>query len=453
MKGLLQTIRNIFKIKELKSRIFITLGFLLVYRLCAFVTLPMGSENMQNLQNSLFSQTSSEGLLGILNLFTGGALSQASIMALGIMPYISASIVIQLLGIGLPYIQRLQKEGQSGRNKITQLTRYLTILICAVQAPGYIYAIEAMSQNAVNIPFLSFTWIVCYVVLITGTLFAMWIGERITDRGLGNGISILIMIGIIANLPASFYSEFTAKLANTGGVLVIVLLEILVLLIVILVSILLVQGTRKIPVQFAKRVVGNRQFGGVRQFIPLKVNAAGVMPIIFAQALMFLPATFSMSPEIPENGFLAWLKTSFASPESMFGFEYNFVFFWMIVAFTYFYTAVTVNSSQMADDMKRNGGFIPGVKPGRQTAEYLDTVMSRIVFPGSLFLAFVAILPAFAAMFGVDRGFAQFYGGTSLLIMVGVVLDTLQQIEGYLLNRHYDGLMKGGARIKGKSSM
>ena len=456
MKGLFQTIRNIFKIKELKSRIFVTLGFLLIYRLCAFVTLPMGSENMSKLYASGFSESASDGLLGILNLFTGGALSQASIMALGIMPYISASIVIQLLGIGLPYIQKLQKEGQSGRNKITQLTRYLTILICAVQAPGYIYAIQAMTaaggQGAVEIA--GFSWIVCYVVLITGTLFAMWIGERITDRGLGNGISILIMIGIIANLPASFMSEFQTKLADTGGVLVIVLIEVLVLLMVILVSILLVQGTRKIPVQFAKRVVGNRQFGGVRQFIPLKVNAAGVMPIIFAQALMFLPATFSMgSQNLPESGFLRWLKTSFAEAESMFGFEYNFVFFWMIVAFTYFYTAVTVNSSQMAEDMKRNGGFIPGVKPGRQTAEYLDTIMSRIVFPGSLFLAFVAILPAFAAAFGVDPGFAQFYGGTSLLIMVGVVLDTLQQIEGYLLNRHYDGLMKGGARIKGKSSM
>ena len=455
MKGLFQTIRNIFKIKELKSRIFVTLGFLLVYRLCAFVTLPMGSENMSKLYASGFSESASDGLLGILNLFTGGALSQASIMALGIMPYISASIVIQLLGIGLPYIQKLQKEGQSGRNKITQLTRYLTILICAFQAPGYIYAIQAMTAGgqlgAVDIT--GFTWIVCYIVLITGTLFAMWIGERITDRGLGNGISILIMIGIIANLPASFMSEFQTKLADTGGVLVIVLIEVLVLLMVILVSILLVQGTRRIPVQYAKRVVGNRQFGGVRQFIPLKVNAAGVMPIIFAQALMFLPATFSMSQDLPESGFLRWLKTSFASADSMFGFEYNFVFFWMIVAFTYFYTAVTVNSSQMAEDMKRNGGFIPGVKPGRQTAEYLDTIMSRIVFPGSLFLAFVAILPAFAAMFGVDPGFAQFYGGTSLLIMVGVVLDTLQQIEGYLLNRHYDGLMKGGARIKGKSSM
>ena len=451
MKGLLQTIRNMFKIKELKSRIFITLGFLLVYRLCAYVTLPMGAFNRIELGNSLFSQTSSEGLLGILNLFTGGALSQASIMALGIMPYISASIVIQLLGIGLPYIQKLQKEGQSGRNKITQLTRYLTILICAIQAPGYIYAIEAMSGGMVNIS--GFTWTVCYVVLITGTLFAMWIGERITDRGLGNGISILIMIGIIANLPQSFAAEFTTKLAGTGGVLVIVLLELLILLLVILVSILLVQGVRKIPVQFAKRVVGNRQFGGVRQFIPLKVNAAGVMPIIFAQALMFLPATFTMGSSVPEGSFLRWLYTSFASPDSMFGFEYNFIFFWMIVAFTYFYTAVTVNSSQMADDMKRNGGFIPGIKPGRQTADYLDSVMSRIVFPGSLFLAFVAILPAFAAMFGVNQGFAQFYGGTSLLIMVGVVLDTLQQIEGYLLNRHYDGLMKGGARIKGKSNM
>tara|TARA_B100001250_G_scaffold312127_1_gene274111 strand:- start:489 stop:1862 length:1374 start_codon:yes stop_codon:yes gene_type:complete len=457
MKGLFQTIRNIFKIKELKSRIFVTLGFLLIYRLCAFVTLPMGSDNMIKLTTSDFAADSSAGLLGILNLFTGGALSQASIMALGIMPYISASIVIQLLGIGLPYIQKLQKEGQSGRNRITQLTRYLTILICAVQAPGYIYAISAMTAGGQLGPveIAGFSWWVCYGVLITGTLFAMWIGERITDRGLGNGISILIMIGIIAALPGSFMQEFITK-SDTGGVLVMILIEILVLLMVILISILLVQGTRKIPVQFAKRVVGNRQFGGVRQFIPLKVNAAGVMPIIFAQALMFLPATFVMGftkdNYVPE-GFLGWLYNSFAAPDAMFGFAYNFVFFWMIVAFTYFYTAVTVNSSQMAEDMKRNGGFIPGVKPGRQTGEYLDTIMSRIVFPGSLFLAFVAILPAFAVLFGVNAGFAQFYGGTSLLIMVGVVLDTLQQIEGYLLNRHYDGLMKGGARIKGKSSM
>ena len=451
MRKLIQTIKNIWKIEDLKTRILITLAFIAIYRFGSFVVLPGIDATVLSQANE--NSGGPTGLLALLNMFTGGAFAQASIFALGIMPYISASIVIQLLGMAIPYFQKLQREGESGRRKINNITRYLTILICAFQAPGYIYAIEAMSQNAVSIPFGSFVWIVCYITLITGTLFAMWIGERITDRGLGNGISILIMIGIIANLPASFASEFTAKLANTGGVLVIVLLEIIVLLLVILVSILLVQGTRKIPVQFAKRVVGNRQFGGVRQFIPLKVNAAGVMPIIFAQALMFLPATFSMSAEIPENGFLAWLKTSFASSESMFGFEYNFVFFWMIVAFTYFYTAVTVNSSQMADDMKRNGGFIPGVKPGRQTADYLDSVMSRIVFPGSLFLAFVAILPAFAAMFGVDRGFAQFYGGTSLLIMVGVVLDTLQQIEGYLLNRHYDGLMKGGARIKGKSSM
>jgi len=447
MKGLLQTIKNIFKIEELRSRIFVSLGFVLIYRICAFVTLP--GVNRDKLQQ--FTEQSQEGLLGILDLFTGGAFSQSSIMALGIMPYISASIVIQLLGIGLPYIQKLQKEGESGRNTINQLTRYLTIAICAVQAPGYLTALSAY-----GIEMTTAAWWTSYIVLITGTLFAMWIGERITERGIGNGISILIMIGIIAALPLSFVQEFTTKLADTGGVLILMLIEILFLLVVILISILLVQGTRKIPVQFAKRVVGNRQFGGVRQYIPLKVNAAGVMPIIFAQALMFLPMTFSGFGGAPDpnttGGFSMWLYTTFASPDSMFGFWYNFIYFWMVVAFTYFYTAVTVNSSQMADDMKRNGGFIPGVKPGRQTAEYLDAVMSRIVFPGSLFLAFVAILPAFAGMLGVSPQFALFYGGTSLLIMVGVVLDTLQQIESYLLNRHYDGLMKGG-RIKGKSMM
>ena len=438
MKGLLQTIKNIFKIEELRSRIYVTLGFVLIYRICAFVTLP----GIDRDQLTDFTQSAQEGLLGILNLFTGGAFAQSSIMALGIMPYISASIVIQLLGIGLPYIQKLQKEGESGRNTINQLTRYLTIAICAVQAPGYL-AVIPVEVNA---------WWTSYIVLITGTLFAMWIGERITERGIGNGISLLIMIGIIASLPLSFVQEFTTKISQTGGVLVVMLIEILFLLLVILVSILLVQGTRKIPVQFAKRVVGNRQFGGVRQYIPLKVNAAGVMPIIFAQALMFLPMTFSGFGGGAPDGFLGDLYNAFASPDAMFGFWYNFVYFWMVVAFTYFYTAVTVNSSQMADDMKRNGGFIPGIKPGRQTAEYLDSVMSRIVFPGSLFLAFVAILPAFAGVFGVSPQFALFYGGTSLLIMVGVVLDTLQQIESYLLNRHYDGLMKGG-RIKGKSMM
>ncbi len=439
MKGLLQTLKNIFKIEELRSRIYVSLGFVLIYRICAFVTLP----GVNRTKLAEFTQNSQEGLLGILDLFTGGAFSQSSIMALGIMPYISASIVIQLLGIGLPYIQKLQKEGESGRNTINQLTRYLTIAICAVQAPGYLAVIPSEAAP------VGFAWFTSYIVLITGTLFAMWIGERITERGIGNGISLLIMIGIIAALPASFVQEFSAKLAETGGVIVIMLIEILVLLIVILISILLVQGTRKIPVQFAKRVVGNRQFGGVRQYIPLKVNAAGVMPIIFAQALMFLPMTFAGFGSGSSD---SWLYRAFASPESMFTFEYNFVYFWMVVAFTYFYTAVTVNSSQMADDMKRNGGFIPGIKPGRQTAEYLDSVMSRIVFPGSLFLAFVAILPSFAAILGVNQGFALFYGGTSLLIMVGVVLDTLQQIESYLLNRHYDGLMKGG-RIKGKSMM
>jgi preprotein translocase subunit SecY len=441
MKNLITTLTNIWKIEELRNRILATLGFILIYRLGSFVVLP----GIDPTQLAALQQQASSGLLGLLNLFTGGAFAQASIFALGIMPYISASIVIQLLGIAVPYFQKLQREGESGRRKINNITRYLTILITAGQAPGYIANLQAQLPSEAFLLGPTAFWMSSIIILVTGTMFVMWLGEKITDRGIGNGISIIIMIGIIAALPGSLVAEFATSLESKSGGLVVFLLEIVALLGVILVSILLVQGTRRIPVNFAKRVVGNKQYGGVRQYIPLKVNASGVMPIIFAQAIMFVPITlvgFSESETL--QGFAAAF-TDFA------GFWYNFVFFIMIVIFTYFYTAITVNPKQMADDMKKNGGFVPGVKPGRRTAEFLDDAMSKITLPGSLFLALVAILPAFAMQFGVNQGFAQFYGGTSLLIMVGVVLDTLQQIESHLLMRHYDGLSSTG-RIKGKSS-
>ncbi|MDA8956544.1 preprotein translocase subunit SecY [Flavobacteriales bacterium] len=435
MNNFLTTFKNIWKIEELRNRILVTIGFILIYRLGSFVVLPGIDINaLADLQK----QTDS-GLLGLLNTFTGGAFAKASIFALGIMPYISASIVIQLLGIAVPYFQKLQRDGESGRRKINNITRYLTILITAGQAPGYIANLPAGALGP------DFFYIPSIILLITGTMFVMWLGEKITDRGIGNGISLIIMIGIIAALPNALGLEFKSALANNAGGLVFFLLEIVALLFVILVCILLVQGTRRIPVNFAKRVVGNKQYGGVRQYIPLKVNASGVMPIIFAQAIMFVPITlvgFSSSESV--QGFVATF-TDFS------GFWYNFTFFFMIVIFTYFYTAITVNPKQMADDMKKNGGFVPGVKPGKRTAEFLDDAMSKITLPGSLFLALVAILPAFAMLFNVSQGFAQFYGGTSLLIMVGVVLDTLQQIESHLLMRHYDGLTSTG-RIKGKSS-
>ncbi len=441
MKNLITTLTNIWKIEELRNRILATLGFILIYRLGSFVVLP----GIDPTQLAALQQQASSGLLGLLNLFTGGAFAQASIFALGIMPYISASIVIQLLGIAVPYFQKLQREGESGRRKINNITRYLTILITAGQAPGYIANLQAQLPAEAFLLGPTAFWMSSIIILVTGTMFVMWLGEKITDRGIGNGISLIIMIGIIAALPGSLVAEFATSLESKSGGLVVFLLEIVALLGVILVSILLVQGTRRIPVNFAKRVVGNKQYGGVRQYIPLKVNASGVMPIIFAQAIMFVPITlvgFSESETL--QGFAAAF-TDFA------GFWYNLVFFIMIVIFTYFYTAITVNPKQMADDMKKNGGFVPGVKPGRKTAEFLDDAMSKITLPGSLFLALVAILPAFAMQFGINQGFAQFYGGTSLLIMVGVVLDTLQQIESHLLMRHYDGLSSAG-RIKGKSS-
>ena len=439
MRKLIQTIKNIWKIEDLKSRILITLAFIAIYRFGSFVVIP----GVDPSQLAALQAQSADGLLGLLNMFTGGAFSQASIFALGIMPYISASIVIQLLGMAIPYFQKLQKEGESGRRKINNITRYLTILITGAQAPGYIANLKATLPETAFLLGDGAFWLSSIIILVTGTLFVMWLGEKITDNGIGNGISLLIMIGIIASLPLSLASEFTQALEAQSGGLVLFLLEMVILVLVIGISILLVQGTRRIPVQYAKRVVGNKQYGGVRQFIPLKVNAAGVMPIIFAQAIMFVPVTLA--------GFSDDL-TGVASTLSDFtGFWYNFLFFILCVVFTYFYTAITVNPKQMAEDMKKNGGFIPGMKPGRKTAEYLDNIMSRITLPGSLFLGFVAILPAFAMQAGVNPQFAQFFGGTSLLIMVGVVLDTLQQIESHLLMRHYDGLMEKG-KIKGKSS-
>jgi len=435
---LFETIRNIWKIEELKTRILTTLGFILIYRLGSFVVLPgIDPEQLTRLK----SQTS-EGVMGLLDMFSGGAFSNASILALGIMPYISASIIIQLLGIAIPYFQRLQREGESGRRKMNQITRYLTVAILLVQAPSYIANLRMQAPDAFIMSGWAFTF-TTVIILTAGTMFVMWLGERITDKGIGNGISMIIMIGIIARLPFAIVAEFASRLEEGGG-LVMLLIEIVVLFFVFCGTILLVQGTRRIPVQYAKRIVGNKQYGGVRQYIPLKINAAGVMPIIFAQAIMFIPVTFA---GFVDSESASGIMTVFAN---FTGFWYNFVFAVLIILFTYFYTVVTINPNQMAEDMKRNGGFIPGIKPGKKTVEYLDTIMSRIILPGSIFLAIIAILPAFARMFGVDNSFAQFYGGTSLLILVGVVLDTLKQIESHLLMRHYDGLLKSG-RIKGRS--
>ncbi len=439
MKGLIETLKNIYKIEDLRNRIFTTIGFILIYRLGAHVVLP-GVDPMQ-LEN--LEAQSQGGILGLLDMFSGGAFSNASIFALGIMPYISASIIIQLLGMAIPYFQRLQREGESGRKKINQITRYLTVLITSGQAPGYLANLKAQLPGSAFVMEGTYFWLSSVVILVAGTMFVMWLGEKITDKGIGNGISLLIMIGIIARLPFSIFAEFISRIEEQGGGLVAFLLEIVIMFLVFAATILLVQGTRRIPVQYAKRIVGNKQYGGVRQYIPLKVNAAGVMPIIFAQALMFIPLMLSSFDTEATTGIAA----AFAD---MTGFWYNFTFGLLVVLFTYFYTAITINPTQMADDMKKNGGFIPGVKPGKKTVEYLDAVMSRITLPGSIFLAFVAIMPAFAMIAGVNNQFAQFFGGTSLLILVGVVLDTLQQIESHLLMRHYDGLMKSG-RIKGRA--
>jgi preprotein translocase subunit SecY len=435
MKNLIDSLKNIWKIEELRNRILTTLGFLLIYRLGSFVALP-GIDPQQ--LGALENQTS-DGLLGLLNMFTGGAFSQASIMALGIMPYISASIVIQLATMAVPYLQKLQKDGESGRTKISQITRYLTVLITCFQAPGYIANLKATLPAEAFLLSSSSFWFSSIIILVTGTMFAMWLGEKITDSGIGNGISLLIMVGIIASLPQAFLFEVGRAKP------LIILVELVIMLIVILASVLLVQGVRRIPIQYAKRGA-TAQIAAARQYLPLKVNASGVMPIIFAQAIMFIPITFAgLSDSDGVQNFVATFS-------DFSGFWYNFVFAILIILFTYFYTAITVNTNQMADDLKRNGGFVPGVKPGKDTAGFLDNVMSRIVLPGSVFLALLAILPAFAMNAGVNQSFAQFFGGTSLLIMVGVVLDTLQQIEGYLLNRHYDGLMQSG-RLTGRSGM
>jgi preprotein translocase subunit SecY len=441
MKQFIETLKNIWKIEDLRSRILYTLGIILIYRLGSFVVLPGIDPNMLG---QLKSQTK-DNILGLLDMFSGGAFSNASIFALGVMPYISASIVMQLLGMAVPYYQRLQKEGDSGRRKINQHTRYLTVGILLMQAPAYLTNLYATVPAEA---FIGGSWFkyTSVLLLTAGTIFIMWLGERVTEKGIGNGISLLIMVGIIARLPVSFLQELTSRLEQKAGGLVVLLVEIVILFVVFAGTILLIQGTRRIPVQYAKRIVGNKQYGGVRQYIPLKVNAAGVMPIIFAQALMFIPITVAQYARAESiSGFVAVIS-------NIQGFWYNFIYGLLIIVFTYFYTAITVNPNQMAEDMKKNGGFIPGVKPGKKTAEFIDSIMSRITFPGSVFLALVAILPAFAMKTGMTSGFAHFYGGTSLLIMVGVILDTLQQIESHLLMRHYDGLMKTG-RIKGRTGM
>lgn len=436
MKSFIETIKNIFKIEDLRKRILYTLGILLVYRLGSFVVIPGIDPHMLG---GLAEQTTKNDIMGLLDMFSGGAFSNASIFALGIMPYISASIVVQLLGMAIPYFQRLQKEGESGRNKLNQITRLLTIAVLALQGPAYIANLHAQVPNAFAASGFGFT-VTTSLILMAGSMFVMWLGERITEKGIGNGISLIIMIGIIARLPYALSVEFVSRVSEVTGSMVMFIVELVVLFVVFMFSILLVQGTRRIPVQYAKRIVGNKQYGGARQYIPLKVNAAGVMPIIFAQALMFIPMLFSRFDE----------TAKFATIFNYTGLWYNLTFALLIIVFTYFYTAIILNPTQMAEDMKKNGGFIPGVKPGRKTVEFLDTIMSRITLPGSIFLALISILPTFAIKLGINNQFAQFFGGTSLLILVGVVLDTLQQIESHLLMRHYDGLMKDGAKIKGR---
>jgi len=426
-------LKDIFSIEELKNKILLTIGLIAVYRFMAAVPLP----GVDPLQLAALKESTDGGLLGLLNAFTGGAFARASVMALGIMPYISASIVVQLMGIAVPYLQKLQKDGESGRKKITQITRWLTIAITLVQAPTYITAIKTqfgLGPEAFLVSGATF-WVSSIIILTAGTIFAMWLGERITDKGVGNGISLLITVGIIANFPAAFLQEFVSKTNNAGaGGTMMILIEVIVWFVVILLSVLLVTAVRKIAVQYARRTVaGNTQnVAGSRDYIPLKLNAAGVMPIIFAQAIMFVPMA------------LAQRFPFMASLQDINGFGYNVIFALLIIIFSFFYTAITIPTNKMAEDLKRSGGFIPGIRPGKDTAERLDAVLSRITFPGSLFLAALSILPAIVVQFGVQQSWAMFYGGTSLIIMVGVAIDTLQQINSYLLNRHYDGLMKTG---------
>ncbi|MBQ4012332.1 MAG: preprotein translocase subunit SecY [Bacteroidales bacterium] len=441
MKRFFQTIANIFKIEDLRKRLIYTFLLIVVYRLGSYIVIP----GIDATQIAALQSKTSEGLVGLLNMFSGGAFGNASIFALGVMPYISASIVIQLLGVFLPSFQRLQREGESGRRKMNQYTRYLTILILAIQGPAYVASLRSTLPAEAFVTTMNSWWygVFATLILIGGTMFVMWLGERITDRGIGNGISLIIMVGIIARLPQALWIEISEKWTTSMGGMLVLVVELVILFLVFVGTIALVQAVRKIPVQYAKRIVGNKQYGGVRQYIPLKINAAGVMPIIFAQALMLFPLIFQRFTAT--KGLAAVMNNTN-------GFWYNFVYAIMVILFTYFYTAITVNPTNMAEEMKKNGGFIPGCKPGKKTAEYIDAVMSRITLPGSILLALVAILPAFARLLGVNPQFAPFYGGTSLLILVGVILDTLQQIESHLLMRHYDGLMKTG-RLKGRSGM
>ena len=446
MKKFFETIKNIFKIEELRKRLGYTFALILVYRFGCQVVLPGIDANLL----ATFQSNTQEGLVGLLNMFSGGAFGNASVFALGVMPYISASIIVQLLGVFVPYFKKLQMEGESGRKKMNQLTRYLTILVLCIQGPAYLAAlhnqIPGQAFTAVNnLGWSNFIFnIVSTIILMAGSIFVMWLGERITDRGIGNGISLIIMIGIVARLPYALFAEAVQKFTGNGvGGPLLFIVEMVVWVLVILAAIALVQAVRKVPVQYAKRVIGNKQYGGVRQYIPLKINAAGVMPIIFAQALMMFPMLLGRYDAT------RGIAAAFSSYTTW---AYNITFGILVIIFTYFYTAVTVNPTMMAEDMKKNGGFIPGVKPGKKTAEYLDSIMTKVTLPGSIFLAMIACMPALANVMGVNNQFASFFGGTSLLIMVGVILDTLQQIESYLLMRHYDGLMKTG-RLTGRSGM
>ncbi|ALJ06184.1 preprotein translocase subunit SecY [Pseudalgibacter alginicilyticus] len=442
----IESIKNVWKIEELRNRIVVTLGLLLVYRFGAQVTLP----GIDAAQLSGLEDSADGGLLGLLNAFTGGAFAKASVFALGIMPYISASIVVQLMGIAIPYLQKLQKEGASGQKKINQITRWLTIAICLLQAPGYLASLPALGipQSAFLLGTGGLFYFSSVIILVTGCIFAMWLGEKITDKGIGNGISLLIMVGIIATLPLSFVQNAATRLE--GNNVMLILFELIVWFAIILASIMLVMGVRKIAVQYARRTASGgyekSAAAGSRQYIPLKLNASGVMPIIFAQAIMFVPGLIGGSSLMKETAAGVWMQTNFSD---MFGFWYNLTFAILIIVFTYFYTAITVPTNKMADDLKRSGGFIPGIRPGSETSEYLDKIMSQITLPGSIFLALIAVFPAFIVkLMDVQQGWALFFGGTSLLIMVGVAIDTMQQVNSYLLNRHYDGLMKTGKNRK-----
>ncbi|MFK5981727.1 MAG: preprotein translocase subunit SecY [Flavobacteriaceae bacterium] len=441
MKEFIQTIQDIWKIEELRNKILLTLGFMAIYRFAAQIPLP--GIDISVAQAALHNQTSGGGILGLLDMFTGGAFSKASVVALGIMPYISASIVVQLMGIAVPYLQKLQKDGESGRKKINQITRWLTIAITMVQGPAYITNIYQLIPSSAFYISGSMFWLTSMVVLTAGTIFAMWLGEKITDKGIGNGISLLIMIGIIARFPSAFMQEAISKITASNGGLIMILIEVVVWFLVIMVSVYLVTAVRKISVQYARKsVAGNiKSIAGARDYIPLKLNSSGVMPIIFAQAIMFAPALLGRS----DNQIIKSIGLEFGN---MFGVWYNVLFAFLIIVFSYFYTAITIPTNKMADDLKRSGGFIPGIRPGKDTAELLDRILSLITFPGSIFLALVAILPSIVINFGLTHSWALFYGGTSLLIMVGVAIDTIQQINSHLLNRHYDGLMKKGTKRK-----